>query len=526
MNPRITDRVAIGVFVVFAAIYLYLATYVCQDLSRNTFDEIQGVHIFDIDDSYRLFLARIAFSSPGMWLWNFILPVNIAFDGFFSWLTGHGVYWMRTAHIVAVLSSLYLVYRAGRHLGIAAGWMLASCSLLLLMPLYVFLSMSFYGESLLAAAMGVALFAHVTKREKTAAVFISLFPLIRPEGIFFLGGMVARRLLDRRILPVALIVLPGFIYFCAMLYVFPSASDYMGWRSSLDAQYKFTPEETSVMGFGLMPYYTINPLWWLLGAAGAGLAILRPLRPFFLGAAVFIVYLAVQCLAKEARGEPRYLFSLLPLFALSVAAAMDALCKYSTGRRKRLMQAGCALLAVFMAVENLAQIDPVRAAFFADRRWPLPGEGGANPHLYIEDPEITAWRQTTSRFLEAYTQYDRSIKKVIIHAWPVFYELDTSRLADGVTVEFAPMTPKTTFRYYGGHFYTMFPWLPQYTFYQFAPAPTAQPNDGKRYALYVGGLYNGVHPPIFANPVYQVYKVSYESRQDLPVPVSGAGIGR
>ncbi|MDF3029541.1 MAG: hypothetical protein K0R03_99 [Moraxellaceae bacterium] len=516
MKTTTTDRLAIILFLVFLAAYLFLATYVCRDITRNTFDVIQGGHVFDIDDSYRLFLSRGPLLSPGLWVWNFILPVNVAFDGFFSAVTNHGIYWMRASHIIVVLLSLYLVYRAGRNLGISAAWTLGSCCLLMLMPLYALLSMSFYGESLLAAGMGVVIYAMATGRQRLTVFFLSLFPLIRPEGIFFLGSTALGYLHQRRFKSLILLVLPGFIYFCIMLYFFSSISGFMGWRTMLDKHYGLLPPEESVMGHGLMPYYTINPLWWMAGVSAAWLSSVRVLRPLFAGAAIFILYIAVQSYMGEVRAEPRYFYSLLPLFALSLAAGMDALCRRIPVNKRRIAQVACSGFMVLVIMENFAQIDAVRANLFADRRWPLPGGKGASPYLYIEDPEITQWRQTTSRFLEAYSHYDRSIKKIIIHAYPFFYELNPDRLPDGVEVEYAPMTPKGAFNYFGGNFYAMFPRIPQYAFYTFAPASSAVANDGGSYALYVGGLYNGIHPPLFANPIYQVYKVRYEVRHGLP----------
>lgn len=515
MNPKFADRVAMGVFVVFAALYLYLATYVCQDISRNTFDVIQGVHVFDVDDTYRLFLAREPFQTPGLWMWNFILPVNVAFDGLFSWLTGHDVFWMRASHIVAVLASLYLVYRGGRHLGISAGWMLASCVVLLVMPLYVLLSMSFYGESLMAAAMGVAIYALATDREKTLVGVVSFLPLIRPEGFFFLVALFLKRVQERRFASAAFMVIPGFIFFCVVMYSFGSMPAFFAWRDALSAHYPLLPNDETVMGHALLPYYTVNPLWWLAGLAAVGLPVLRRFRPFFAAAVGVMLHWAWSSYLHEARGEARYFFAIFPLLALSMAAGLDALAaSFATAVGRTAFRVIAGGLLVFVCVENTAQIDQVRFNFFSDRRWPIPGERGAMASLYIESPEIAEWRVSTARFVEAYTLYDRSIKKVMVHAFPVFNELKTENLSEAARVEFAPMTPKVTFGNFGGTFYTMFPAVPQYQFYRLSPAPGTQPNDGQDYALYVGPLYNGIADPLFANPVFQVYKVRYE-------PVSG-----
>lgn len=529
MKQNWIDNAAVVMFIAFAAIYLLFATYVCNDLTRNAFDVIQGAHVYDVDDTYRLFLARDPFVASGLWLWNFILPVNIVFDGFFSWLTGHDVYLMRVSHIIAVLGSLYLVYRAGRHLHISAACMLLSCCVLLVMPLYMLVAMSFYGESLLAAAMGLVIYAIAARKEKLLMFFLSLFPLIRPEGFFFLAMMAVQRLLEKRPVSVFLIALPGFIYFCCVMYSFDfSIETYFGWRNVLSSHYPLIPPEESVMGHPLMPYYTVNPVWWILGFAGAFLPSLRRFRPLFIAAALLVLYWGWQSLNMQARGEARYFYAVFPLLTLSLAALVDVL---GQEFRKNTGKAGMAALLIslvftFIVLENLAQIDPVRASLFKDRRWPLAGEKGAKSYFGILPPELIEARRTTASFLAAYTQHDKSIRKIIVHAFPVFNDIDPGQLPPGVEIEYAPMTPKATYRYYGGYFYSMFPQLPQFTFYRFSPAEGATPNDGKRYALYVGPLYNGIHEPLYANPYFQVYKVNYESRQDLPETVLNKSLQR
>jgi hypothetical protein len=517
MRWNLLDKMAVFIFIAFTALYFFIATIVCNDLTKNTFDVIQGVSVFDVDDTYRLFLAQSPFLTTGLWLWNFILPANLLFDGFFSWVTSHDVYLMRCSHIVAVLSSLLLVYRAGRHLGVSALWMLLSCSLLLLMPLYIFLSMSFYGESLLAAAMGVLLYFIAVKKEAAQVAITALLPFIRPEGFFFLIAMVVRRFMQKKYLSAMLILAPGFVYFCFIMYAFELSADaYFAWRNALSAHYSLGALSDSVMGHASMPYYTINPLWWIAGAAGAFLPVMRHFRGLFIASVMIMLYWATQALNMEARGEARYFFAIFPLWVLSIAAAADAVCKFFSGRKWVTLSA-CSLFFFFVVVENFAQIDPVRSEFFADRRWPLAGEAGAKPYFGVMSPEIIQWRRTTADFLVAYSRHDNSISKIIVHAYPVFYDLRQDEFPGYVDIEYSPMMPKVTHKYYGGSFYAMYPRMPQYSFYQFSPVTSLPQGDGGKYALYVGPLYNGVHSPLYANPVFQVYKVRYNSTQSFPL---------
>lgn len=511
MNQKLGDHLVAVIFILFTIAGVGLAWVVSQDATWRTFDVIQGTHVFGIDDIYRRFLSQTPFREPELWIWDFVLPVNVAFDAFWVWATDNSTFLMRCAHFLMVLVGQYLVYRAGRYLGISPLWMGASCLLLLLMPFYLFHAMSFYGESLLAAVMGIAVYALITRRSRIWVSAISLFPLIRPEGFFYLLCLIIQQFREKQYFRVLAIVFPGFLFFCTLLIVFPAVGDFMAWRRALTSHYALVPEDVTVMGRALMPYYTINSVWWVLAACGAFLPILRPLRPLFLGAAVFSVFWATACLLGDARGEARYFLPMLPLFSLAVAAILNHFARSSWLTDKVWLKVTAGLLVfVSVALENVAQLDPVRANLFADRRWPIAGEPGAAPFFRLIPHEETQWRKDAVSFLEAYTKYDPGIDKIIVSAFPVFYNLDAGQLPKRVAIEFAPMRPQATRDYYGNEFYAMFPALPQYRFYRFSPIHEQKAVSGDHQALYVGPLYNGIHPPLFANPLYQVYKVRYQ----------------
>lgn len=512
MNQRLGDHFVAGIFILFAIAGIGLAWVVSQDATWRTFDVIQGTHVFGIDDIYRRFLSQTPFRESELWIWDFLLPVNVAFDALLAWATDNSIFLMRSAHFLIVLVGQYLVYRAGRHLGISPLWMGASCLLLLLMPFYLLHAMSFYGESLLTAVMGMAVYALIVNRSRVWGVLISLFPLIRPEGLFYLFCTVFQQVREKNYSRVVLIAFPGFVFLCALLFAFPFLEGFMEWRHALTSHYALVPEEVTVMGRASMPYYTINPAWWILAACGAFLPMLRPLSPLFLGAVIFAVLWAVACLMGTARGETRYFLPMLPLLSLAFAAMLNHFSRSDWLQDKAWLKVAAGLLTcVVVLLENLAQLDPVRANVFADRRWPVAGEPGAGKFFRLTPPEETQWRKDAASFLEAYTKYDPGIDKIIVSAFPVFYNLDTKGLPERVKVEFAPMHPEATKSYYGNEFYAMFPSLPQYRFYRFYPIHQQKAVSGKNQALYVGPLYNGVHPPLFANPLYQVYKVRYQA---------------
>lgn len=512
MNEKLGDHIVSIIFFLAAIVGVSLAWLVSQDSTWQTFDVIQGTHVFDIDDLYRRFLAQNPFRDSGVWAWDYILPINVAYDGFLAWAFDDSVFLMRSMHFLVVLLGQFLVYRSGRSLGISPLWMGASCLVLLLMPFYLLHAMSFYGESLLSAVMGMVIYAIIFNRARLEAALISLFPLIRPEGFLYLFFVALRRLRGGEYRNVILMIIPGLVFLGVILFLFPFLHGFMEWRSALTSHYSLVPDQESVMGRALMPYYTINPAWWLLAFSGAFLPMLRPLRPLFLGAGFFGLFWAVACLSGTARGETRYFLSMLPLLSLSVAAMLHWLGKRNSHNGRHTLRVSAVLMvSALIVVENLAQIDPVRANIFSDRRWPMAGENGAVPFFRLIPNEETQWRKDTASFLVNYTQYDSGIKKIFVSAFPVFYDLDYSDFPDDVEIEFAPMRPQAVRDYFGNEFYAMFPSTPQYGFYRFSPVESHDVVRGGEQALYVGPLYNGIYPPLFANPLYQVYKVYYET---------------
>ena len=507
--------------VFFLLLYLLFAWFAHQAGSYHFANVIQAGQVWSIDDGYRYLLASMSFSQLDAWFWDYYLPLNFLFDGAFSWLTGHDELWMRVPRLVLFMAGLFLVLRAGRHLGISPVWLALSVLMLLMMPLNVLLSMSFYGEALLAGVMGFVVYALVTNKAGMQVPLAALMPFIRPEGAFYLGLMAIQEGLARRWWQAALMLLPAFVYAIAVLLLFRfSLDNFFVARHALSAHYPLLPRELSSMGFSSMPYYTVNLFWWVAGLVGACLPRMRRLWPLYAGVALIMLHWFWKTQVGDARGEARYFYSAFPLFVLSQAALLDTIYRYAKAQASAQWRKAAGVVAtvlvLLITLENMAQIDPLRHHFAGDRRWPVAGEQQSMPVIYREEEDISAWKRETARFLQEYLAYDRAISRVVVNTWQLFPALDLSVLPARVRLEFSPTAPQLTFRHYGGYFYAMFGDMPHYSFYRFSIARDAQPNDGGDYALYVGPLYNGFQDPLFANPVFQIYKVHYQSMDTAP----------
>lgn len=521
MNSQRWDRLAAVVFLCFLVVYLVLAWLASQLETQLLFGSIQGYRIFDIDDSYRRYLAATPFTLPGIWLWNFYLPFNLLFDGFFSWLSQHSAFWMRVPHLLANLGGLWLVYRAGRHMKVSPGWLLLACCTLMWMPLYVLTSMSFYGESLLMALMGVVIYALVTERLRLLCAMSALLPFIRPEGAFYLGGLVLKRLLTRRFKQALLMAAPALLYSIILMMAFHfSLSQYWLDRTAYGSIYTAIGVQSGFSNEAWLPYFTINPLWWLLGLAGGLLPSMKRLRPLFLGALVLMVYWFIQMKGGHANGEARYYLSLLPLFALSQAALLHALAQVLHKGWKRYGIMTGVLLMLCIGAENVLQLDAVRSQWTDGNRYPVGRTAGRVTSFVVLPNGYNRVLKEAYAFTCAYSKYDSSIDKVIVNSYQWFNRLDVCDLPDRVRVELSFQSPDVVYQYLQGYFFTLFPALPHYAFYHFFPAPNEKVSDGNRYALYVT-LHDQMFPgdnitPLFTNQVFNVYKVRYTQYQHTP----------
>lgn len=511
------DYVLYLVPVFFLVLYLTYGWYATQDASYHFGTVIQAEKVWGLDDGYRYLLASMPFSQLGAWFWDYYLPINLLFDGTFSKLTGHNEFWMRVPRVLFFIAGLMLVLRAGRHLGVSPIWLVLSSLMLLMMPLNVLLSMSFYGETLLAGVMGFVVYALVTNKQTMQVFLAALMPFIRPEGAFYLGLMAIQKALLRRWGQAILMLLPALLYAAAVLFLFRFSLDgFFVARNALSAHYPLLPQELSSMGFSSRPYYTVNLFWWVTGLLGACLPRMRNLWPLYASVLLVMLFWLWQAWTGSARGEARYFYSAFPLFVLSQAVLLDTLYRCVRVQWRKKVGAAAVILVILITLENIAQIDPLRHHHMDDRRWPLAGEQHSMPVLYREEKDIVAWKKETALFLKRYLAYDRAISRVVVNTWQIFHEMDLSELPEGVRLEFSPTMPQLTFQYYCSYFYTMFSDIPHYSFYHFSIAKDAQPNDGGDYALYVGPLYNGLQAPLFANPVLQIYKVHYRATETAP----------
>lgn len=285
-------------------------------------DWIDGRKLYSIDDAYRFFVARNAFRLEAVFLWNYVLPLALSFDAAIAAITDGNLLIMRTVHAGVGMLTLVLVGRASLKAGCGPVLALASVLIVGLMPLYVILSSSFYGEALFAFMVALAFVLLIEEKLTPLAIVVGLSPLVRPEGaiycVLFLGYFALRRDATR----CTLVALPGLIYLAAVVGLSPDWQASMSWR--LELREILAPLDTGnaqSISFDRL----LNPLWAGLALASLFIRRYRQWWPILFGPVCVIAIQAIGIVRGVQDYELRYYFSLVPIFGVAWAFPIRSL---------------------------------------------------------------------------------------------------------------------------------------------------------------------------------------------------------
>lgn len=413
-------------------------------------DWIDGRKLFSIDDAYRFFVAKNALRLETVFLWNYTLPLALSFDATIASLTGGDLLPMRVCHALIGAATLALIARTSLKAGCGPVLALGSVLIVGLMPLYLIISSSFYGEGLFAFMLALAFLLLIEGKPTWLAVVVGLSPLVRPEGAIYCALFLAYFGMRRDTTRCALVALPGLIYLAALVGLSPDWRASMSWR--LELRQILAPLDLGAAD-SISLDRLLNPLW-------AGLALmpllLRRYRQWWPMLAGPIVVVAIQA-GGIARGvqdyELRYYFSLIPLFAvawgLPIRALLDA--NAALPHRRRLIAAVAGLCFFAIVLPHLFQSDWVRR-FAANPRADLPAldvsrNFGAHA-LWFDPKPLRAFAARVDTYVTARDE----IRTVFVADHAPLYFLDFVRADPERELVLIPHDPSIT-AYSGGFFF-------------------------------------------------------------------------
>lgn len=430
-----------------AAVALFIFYAVLSYLSRGNnawwyIDFVAEGNVLWGDDAYRYFIARSAWINSDVYWFNFTLPVAVAADGILTTLASGQLLYARWLKSALTVVSVFLVYQTCIRLQLSKHASVISATLLALMPLYFFVSISFFGESWLAVLISAALYFHVGRKENIAAALVSLMPLVRPEGIFFVAAYSVFAAARRSWLTAVLPLVAGGIYFFMIILIGPGLEAYSGWRFEMMKIYEGAQ---NWYGGPLSRLSKVFFLPWLaLALFGLCLRHASIMRPFLLAGLAVIAMIVGSVVLKTANFEPRYLAPIMPILAVGFALAMDRARVYLLSRRQEKLAIGFVIaISVSTLVAQFFSVyvfDHIRQYYIDNGE--LPREVLAQPSSMgtyfkgLSGAEIDSYREFAGVVTEM-MQANPGIKTLVVSNFLVFYFLDPEKIPSDVRVVFA-----------------------------------------------------------------------------------------
>lgn len=511
---------ATSVFLGFATLYTLLAWLVSGGDRWWMLDHVGTFNVFYGDDAYRFFLARSAWLDADLYAYNFMLPGHLLLEGVLVSLAGAELLFVRCLHGLLAALALCLMWSSGRRLDIPAPVMHAGILVMGLMPLYAMVSLSFYGEFWLGFLLCLATLLTLQRRLTALALVAGVLPLVRPEGIFFLGPLWLQAVRERNWKAVAIMPAPGLLYALFLLVWLDNPLNVGAWRFELRNILAKVPLTDWPM-LVLADTYS----FLLVVPALAGAWLFRPLRqlwPLLLGAAAWVLYLVTLVSLGLSDYEPRYTYSVIPILVLMWTGFLAWV--WETARLQPRLTLSSAMLAVFLAVSvatsHLVKMDPIRQQLTQGGAAALIGNvfhGRWERIFQAHGPaDLARWRGMAAT-IEDLLASDAGIDKLVMFKPQLYYHVDPANIPRHVEVGYPAMGYIVFHVLLNGEVFIQHPGGRMFSYLRFGlPRFSA----GERRVLYADLMPMPDYPHRWADRDTQLYLFSYRETFEPEVDLS------
>lgn len=407
-------------------------------------DQVGGHVFYWGDDAYRWFIARSAWINSDIYWFNFTLPGWVFLDGMVVTLSQNDLLYARYIKAVLTAVSVILVYKTSVKLGLRQWTSVAGAFLLATMPLYVFMGMSFYGESWLAFFVTASIYCHVHGYRKLFLLIMALMPLIRPEGVFFVVVFAAIFLYQRRWFEILVLLSGGGLFFIS-IFIFSEPSSYFGWREEAARVFQAYQANYGWVGGDLLDVFSLP---FAISAMAGVLALKsRPLYGFYAGAVWVLLHWGITFSLNRGSFEFRYFSPVVPIFTLAFVAFLDA--AYDFFRREKFLERQdrfilTALIAVIFCCQ-LYSLQTLRTVLWQGMQVGEPfrylsTNRDREGKLYGLSLQEKAYFREYADVVIKMLRLNPDIKTLIVGNIQVFYFLDPGLMPDHVRVVFSPFT--------------------------------------------------------------------------------------
>lgn len=501
-NHYFLYRLALFVFLIVFLGYFLIVKETTYGKDWLVIFILERLDMFGVDDAYRYFSSKSAFSNSDLYHWNYILPIPLFLDGMLSFIFNDNLFLMRCSHVLSAFITLWLIYKSGLALSIDKTIMIFAVLILACMPLYAFVFFSFFGEGWLTLFFSAAIYAYVRRQLLLSVVLMSVMPLIRPEGLFLMSFLGIYLLKEKNIKYCCLLVFPGLVYFIYLLFTVKGLEDYLIWRQVLRELLNLSGMTD---GFDNNILSSFNMFWTAPALLAIFISGFRKFWPIWGGVFVWILWLSVNIYSHNTNYEARYLLSVLPVVVIAWAYFFDYwLIKKDFSSSKQGLFFIFYLLTIFTCAEHLLQIDYLRAKYGFGQRWPISGvKPLVNNYGYVD---MSAPKKVADEIYELVKLYP-TIDAVVISTPQIFYFLDPSKIPKNVLVSYSGDKEYVTLNLLKGYFFALHPQGSSYTIYRFKTVA----DENRRAVLYVGNLTCDMCKPVFKyDEHYKIYLFWYD----------------
>lgn len=449
-------------FLVFLFFYMWVAWLVSGSDKSWEIDYIGFFNVFYGDDAYRFFLARSAWLDGSLYAYNYMLPANLVLEGAIVSLANGDLFGARVLHAALATVTLYFIWRSGRLIGIKPSVMLVSVAVMGFMPVYGFVSLSFYGEFWLAFLLSASVFFFLKRKYVLVSILFSVLPLVRPEGIFFLIPLWLFMVREKNWLAAVLMLLPGFLYGAFLFFSLPDPLVFGAWRIELRKLLEKVPLTSYPFNMMLQSY---SWLYLLIILTGFFYSPIRKLWPFMLGSFLWLFYLIVLIALGLSDFETRYTYSLIPVMSILFASGLSLL---SFHLLKPKSAAVIPLVAgLIIIAQHFIKMDPVRIAIEEDGlHLAVTRLLEGNLFDVKSEKEVASWKVMAEN-IESLLKEDEGIDKLIMFDAPLYYYVDPGDLPENVQVSFPAMGYLVFHVLLDGQIFSQHPGGNMYSYFKF-----------------------------------------------------------
>jgi len=504
--------------------YLWIIWLACGSDQWAHLDWIDYRKLFDIDDSWRFFLANALFYKPSIFLWNYILPVSSILDSSLSTLCHGNLFAVRCFHIIGSIICLSFIFSISYQLTKDLMLALLSMVMIALMPIYPFIFASFYGEALFAFMVTFICYLWVVKKNTLAIVGISLLPLIRPEGCVYVLLFGIYFGLKGEYKSVIYLCIPGFIYGLVLWIGLDSLSDMVSWRLALRETMFMIPRQ-SISQSALRLVQTLNPIMIGLWILCFCLKPYRWLWPIYAGPMVIIVFQLISVLQGTFTYELRYFFSAIPVWGICWTVPFGHVLNHYKNQQfpiKVVFIRICAIgLCLICIIHHSFQFDGFRhiLSHVINNRGPVKGYLTDMIHRYQSNRTHIERLRLFADQVDSIIQMNHNIKRVFIRRHDVLYFLSFYKNGFKGDIVLIPYDSIGVSRYCEDHHFGYNIDHLNHSFYHFSSG------DHKENALFIGYLNDkNIKPVVQMGPVISpgikedtlyAYLVSYNHKKSV-----------